>query len=180
LTHAYINGFLTEDDGTNVRAYDPATFGTDKAKSKLLWEGKPDKDGMVDFELDRALIGKQLKLTAAGGLSIYIDTTLPITRLGVFHTVFLQIDRVKEGAEHGKHLPLPPNWFVTSQNVVANLYRKAKYQNYLLTVFFIIATIGSPFIGLQIVELAGLAAGCVLSVVSLLLGNYASGFSRGL
>jgi len=75
---------------------------------------------------------------------------------------------------------LPPNWFVTSQNVVTNLYREAKHRNYLLTTLFIFVTVASPFIGLQIDGLPGLAAGCVLSVASLLLGNYASGFSRGL
>lgn len=45
---------------------------------------------------------------------------------------------------------------------------------------FAFVTIASPFAGLQIDGMAGLAAGCVLSIASLLLGNYASGFSRGL
>ncbi len=176
MPRAYINGLTIEDDGTIVRAYVRA----DDAKAKLFfWEGKPDKDGLVAFKLNRALIGKQLQLTVAGGRAKYIDTKIPITRLGVFHTVSLQIDRALLGyTEQG--MLLPPNWSVTSQNVMANLYREAKHQNYLLTALFSLVTVASPFVGLQIDGLLGLAAGCVLSVASLLLGNYASGFSRGL
>lgn len=176
MPHAYINGFPTEDDGTIVRAYDGATFGTSEAK--LLWEGKPGKEGLVRFDLGRTLIGKQLQLTAIGGRSKYIGTTLPISRLGVFHTVALQVDRALGYTE--QDMNLPPNWFVTSQNVIANLYRAAKHKNYLLTAFFSAATIASPFVGIYIEGFPGIAAGAFLSVGSLLLGNYASGFSRGL
>ena len=45
MPHAYINGFPAEDDGTIVRAYYGATFGTNDAK--LLWEAKPSKEGRV-------------------------------------------------------------------------------------------------------------------------------------
>ena len=176
MPHAYINGFPTVDDGTIVRAYDEATFGTSEAK--LLWEGSPDKNGLVHFDLSRTLIGKQLQLTAIGGRSKYIGTKLPIGRLGVFHTVSLQVDRALGHTE--QDMNLPANWFVASQNVIANCYREAKHKNYLLTAFFSVATIGSPFIGVYISGFPGVAAGAFLTVGSLVLGNYASGFSRGL
>ena len=176
MPHAYINGFPTEEDGTIVRAYDGATFGTSGAK--LLWEGNPGKDGLVHFDLSRTLIGKTLQLTAIGGRSKYIGTILPISRLGVFHTVALQVDRALGHTE--QDMNLPSNWFVTSQNVIANLYREAKHKNYLLTAFFSVTTIASPFVGSYIAGLPGIGAGAFLTVGSLLLGNYASGFSRGL
>jgi hypothetical protein len=176
MPQAYINGFPTEDDGTIVRAHDGATFGTSEAK--LLFEGKPGKDGLIRFDLSRSLVGKKLQLTAIGGRSKYIGTTLPISRLGVFHTVFLQVDRALGHTE--QDMNLPSNWFVESQKVIAGLYREAKYKNYLLTAFFSVATIASPFIGIYIEGFPGIAAGAFLSIGSLLLGNYASGFSHGL
>ena len=176
MPRAYINGFPNEDDGTIVCAYDGTTFNASDAKR--LWKGKPDKDGLVHFDLSRTLIGKQLQLTAIGGRSKYIGTTLPISRLGVFHTVALRVDRALGYTE--QDMNLPPNWFVESQGVIANLYREARHNNYLLTAVFSVATIASPFVGLYIKGFSGLVVGCVLSVGSLLLGNYASGFSRGL
>jgi hypothetical protein len=176
MPRAYINGFPTKDDGTIVRAYDAATFGTSEAI--ILWEGRPGKDGLAHFDLSHALIGKQLQLTAIGGRSKYIGTTLPISRLGVFHTVALQVDRALGHTE--QDMNLPSNWFVTSQNVISNLYRDAKHKNYWLTAVFSAATIAGPFIGIYVEGFPGIAAGAFLSVGSLLLGNYASGFSRGL
>ena len=58
-------------------------------------------------------------------------------------------------------------------------HRKARYKNYLLTSAFAVATVGSVYVGLAISGVLGLAAGAALTVASLLLGNYASGWSRG-
>jgi hypothetical protein len=176
MQHAYINGFFPQADGTIVRVYEETTFGTPEAK--LVWEGRPDSNGMVSFAVPRRLSGKQARLTAIGGRSLYVGTTLPVSRLGIFHTVTLQLDRVTNPGLHD--LGLPHGWGVESQRTIQGLYRSAKYKNYVLTAVFIVVTVASPFIGLAADGYPGLAAGCGLSIASLLLGNYATGFSRGL
>lgn len=175
MQHAYINGFFPQADGTIVRVYEETTFGT--PESKVVWEGRPDSNGMVSFAVPRSLFGKQVRLTAIGGRSLYIGTTLPVSRLGIFHTVTLQLDRVTNPDLHD--LGLPHGWIVASQKTIQELYRSVKYKNYVLTAFFVLITAVGPFIGLAIDGFPGLAVGCVLSIVSLLIGNYATGFSRG-
>lgn len=175
MPHAYINGFKPYDDGTIVRVYEDNSVGT--GKSVLLWEGKPTTEGMVAFDVRRGLICQTLRLTAAGGESKYLETKLPVSRLGIFHTVQLEHDRTI--FPNGPGVPALPVSQVSAQATIQTLHRNAKYRNYLLTAVFATATVGSVFIGLLIDEIPGLAAGAGLTIASLVLGNYASGFSRG-
>jgi hypothetical protein len=176
MPHAYINGFKSYDDGTIVRVYEGNSVGT--GKSVLAWDGKPTTEGMVAFDVSRGLVGQALRLTAAGGESKYHETRLPVSRLGVFHTVQLEHDRVI--FPDGPSRPAPPDSHVNAQGAIQTLHRNAKHQNYLMTAVFAIATVGSVFIGLAIDGISGLAVGAVLTIASLMLGNYASGFSRGI
>lgn len=175
MPHAYINGFKSYDDGTIVRVYEDNSFGT--GKSVLVWDGKPTTEGMVAFDVRRGLIGQALRLTAVGGESKYHGTKLPVSRLGIFHTVQLEHDRAI--FPNGPSMPALPDSHVSAQAAIQTLHRNAKYRNYLMTAVFATATVGSVFIGLAINGVPGLAGGAVLTIASLMLGNYASGFSRG-
>ena len=175
MPRSYINGFKPYDDGTIVRVYKDKLVPT--AKSELLWEGKPNTDGFVAFDVYPRLIGQVLRVTVAGGESKYHEIRLHVSRLGVFHTVQLEHDRVL--FPNGPSQRSPADYHVAAQATVRILHRQARYKNYLTTGVFAVATIGSVFIGLAIQGLPGLAAGAALTIASLLLGNYASGFSRG-
>jgi hypothetical protein len=133
---------------------------------------------MVRFSLPRALIGKSVQLTAIGGRAVYVGQELPVSRLGVFHTVSLQLDRAIHPNPDRPWLPI--NWLAQSQFVIRSLHREAKYRNILLTALFAVFTVCSVFVGLAIEGLPGLAAGAALTVAALFFGNYASGFSRGI
>jgi len=169
----HIDGFLPGDVDTSVRIYDASSFGTSAACE--LWAGIPGATGSVRFELPKSMIGKAIQLTAVGGLAKYYGVTLPITRLGVFHSVNLEFDRVL----HSGQSPFTPALRTVAEARVLASHRQAKYRNYALTVLFGLATVASVYTGLLISGVAGLAAGAALTITSLLLGNYASGWSRG-
>lgn len=169
----HIDGFLLGDVDTSVRIYDASFFGTSTACE--LWAGSPGATGSVRFELPQSMIGKAIQLTVAGGLAKYYGVTLPINRLGVFHSVNLEFDR----ARHSGQSPFTPALRAAAEARVLASHRQAKYRNYALSVIFGLATVASVFIGLLISGIAGLAAGAALTITSLLLGNFASGWSRG-
>lgn len=176
MPEAFINGFLPQDDGTIVRVFDAASFGHPGAT--LIWEGRADTTGMVKFSLVRAMVGQSIHLTAVGGLSKYYAVTLPVSWLGVFHTVSLEHDRIIHPDS-----PLSVrsrDQQVAAQQKINDLHRSAKYRNYATTALFAIATVVSVFVGLLIEGLPGLVTGALLTITSLALGNYASGFSRGI
>lgn len=175
MPEAFINGFLPQDDGTVVRIFESATFGQPGAR--LIWEGQPDRTGMVQFSLARSMVGQSIHLTAVGGQSKYYATTLPVSWLGVFHTVFLEHDRVLH--PDSTLSVRSRDQQVTAQQKINVLYRSARYRNYATTFVFAIATVASVFVGLLIEGLPGLVTGALLTITSLVLGNYASGFSRG-
>lgn len=169
----HIDGFLPGDTSTSVRVYDAASFGTSDARK--LWEGTPNATGSVRFEIMRLMVGKSIQLTAVGGPAKYYGATLPVSRLGVFHTVNLEFDRVL----HGNQNPFIPELRTAAEARVQASHRQAKYKNYLLTTLFAIATVASVYVGLLISGIIGTAGGAALTIASLLLGNYASGWSRG-
>ena len=176
MPNVYINGFKAYDDGTTVRVYE---VNSDKTgKSVVLWEGKPTSEGMVTFDIRRGFIGQALKVTAAGGESKYLEMKLTVRRLGIFHTVQLEHDRLI--FPDGPSLPTPPNSRVSAQETIQTLHRNAKYKNYVMTAVFALITVGSVFIGMAIDGVLGTAVGAVMAITSLVLGNYASGFSRGI
>jgi hypothetical protein len=173
---AYING-LPPQDGTNVAAFSAEDWGQTE-RAEAVWRGTPNESGMVTFFLPPRLIGKSIQVVVIGGRAEYLGQRLPVSRLGVFHTVSLRLDRTIY--PDSREPLLPPDWFVQSQSAIHRLHRHAKYKNYIMTSAFAIATVASVYAGLLIDGLPGLAVGAGLTVASLGLGNYASGFSRGL
>lgn len=173
MPNIYIDGFLPGDTKTSIRIYDSAAFGTENACE--LWAGSPNSAGFVSFKLSRSMVGRSIQLTAVGGEAKYYGVTLLVSRLGVFHTASLEFDRVLHSGEN----PFTPKLQQEAEARVLKLHRNAKYNNYFLTLIFAVATIASVYVGLLISGIFGLAAGALLTIVSLLLGNYASGWSRG-
>ncbi len=98
------------------------------------------------FEPPKSMIGKAIQLTAVGGPAKYYGVTLPITRLGVFHSVNLEFERVL----HSGQSPFTPALRAAAEARVLASHLQAKYRNYALTVLFGLATVASVYIGLLI------------------------------
>lgn len=173
MPNIHIDGFLPGDTRTSVRIYDAVSFGT--ADACELWAGNPDATGSVRFEVSRSMVGRSIQLTAVGGKAKYYGATLPVSRLGAFHIVSLEFDRILHSGQN----PFTPKLRTEAEARVLASHRQAKYKNHLLTTIFAAATIASVYVGLLISGIPGLAAGATLTISSLLLGNYASGWSRG-
>ena len=171
----WVNGFLPFADGTIVTAFDASTFGTEHAVA--IWTGTPDANGMVSFRIARRMAGRALAVVAVGGRAQYLRDEVPVTHLGAFHTVSLRLDRVMHGA--AEDLRAPTDWPATSQRRIQDIHRHARYRNYLLALVFAIATVLSVFVGTVIDGLGGIFAGASLTIISLVLGSYATGFLRG-
>lgn len=169
----HIDGFLPDDTSTLIHLYDAATFGT--SAPRVLWAGSPDRTGSVRCKLGRSMVGESIQLVAVGGKAKYYGARLPVSRLGVFHTANLELDRVLHNGQN----PFTTEFRCAAEERVLASHREARYKNYLLSVVFAVATIFSVYVGLVIPGILGLAVGALLTLTSLFLGNYASGWSRG-
>jgi len=174
---AHINGMPPDGEiETKVIIHDGRTWpGSGAVK---LWEGKTDSNGEVHISLPKDLKNKHIHLWVMHDHFEHLSEEIPVTDLGLFHTVRLTIstlhDRVKPLAIN------PQEAYKLGQFKMRDLYRKARYRNYFIKFVFPIISVAAVFVGWFIAGIQGLAIGCVLSILSLLLGSYATGYEKGI
>ncbi len=174
---AYINGMPPDGElKTKVVIYDGRTWpGSGAVK---LWEGKTDENGTVHFTLPRQLKNKHIHLWVMHDHFEHLSEDISVTELGLFHTVNLTICVLHDRA--GALAINPQEAYRNGQVVMRDIYRSAKYRNYIMKVSFPIVTVSAAFIGWFVAGIEGLAIGCLLAIASLLLGSYANGYEKGI
>jgi hypothetical protein len=162
---------------TKVWIYDEKSYGTNKAIQ--LYEGNPDKDGIVNCEIATKYKNREIRFLAMPDLLNHISEPLKVTPLGLFHTVKLSLDMgVCSGTEK---LPFnPTELHRTSQELMRIDYRNAKHKNWLVKGVSAIATVAAAFIGWFVAGIWGLVGGCVLAILVISLGEYATGHKKGI
>ena len=160
---------------TKVWLYDEQTYCTNEAI--LLYEGKPDHDGIVECVVPNKY--KKIRFLAMPDMLNQISEPLKATSLGIFHTVKLSLDMgICSGTEK-----MPFNLAElhrSSQEKMRKDYRNTKHKNWLFKGVSALATITAAFIGWYIAGILGLVVGCVLTIVVIFLGDYASGHKKGI
>lgn len=125
MPSAYINGFspITVED-SDIHVYDALTYASKTSKTIEIWQGKPDNNGLIKFEVPKPYIGKSIIIICIGTVSGYMSDTLNVTKLGAFHTVKLHGDRGLGLID--SDLSVPNNWYITSQSTIRHIYRNIK------------------------------------------------------
>lgn len=179
MKQIYIAGFPPEgSDDTKILIFDSDTFNTNDAIK--LAEGIPNENGIFMRDLPKTYKGNKVMFVMLSKKYVHINEVLQVESLGVFHTIKLRKETNSDLPLTHKW-PVEPNaWYKKSQEFMRKQYRHAKYKNYMLTFVSAVATIGACFIGWWIAGIIGLAIGCILAIVVILLTDYSTGLKKGI
>lgn len=162
---------------TKVWIYDEKSYCSQNAIK--LYEGNPDKDGIVECEVPIEYKNKEIRFLAMPDMLNEISEPLKVSSLGLFHTVKLSLDMgICSGSEK-----VPFNitkLHRSSQEMMRDDYRNTKHKNWFFKSICAVATVAAAFVGWFIAGIWGLIGGCVLTIIVIILSEYATGHKKGI